>query len=37
MARILLLEDDEILRETLCELLESEGYDVSTVGDGIVF
>lgn len=34
MARILLLEDDEILRETLCELLEAEGYKVNTVGKG---
>jgi len=34
MARILLLEDDEILSETLCELLESQGYDVSAVGNG---
>jgi len=28
MARILLVEDDKILSETLCELLEAEGYDV---------
>jgi len=34
MARILLLEDDEILNETLSELLESEGYDVSAVFNG---
>ena len=34
MARILLLEDDKILSETLCELLEVEGYEVTLVGDG---
>jgi len=28
MARVLLVEDDVILSETLCELLEVEGYDV---------
>jgi len=31
MARILLVEDDLILSETLMELLESEGYDVTLV------
>jgi len=34
MARILLLEDDAILSETLCELLESQGYEVSSVKNG---
>lgn len=34
MARILLLEDDKILSETLCELLESEGYDITLAMDG---
>ena len=34
MARILLLEDDKILSETLCELLESEGYDITLARDG---
>ena len=34
MARILLLEDDKILSETLCELLEVEGYDVILAADG---
>ena len=29
MKKILLLEDDTLLAQTLCELLESEGYDVS--------
>nr|WP_321265582.1 response regulator transcription factor [uncultured Sulfurimonas sp.] len=29
MARILLVEDDQILSETLLELLEDEGYDLS--------
>lgn len=31
MARILLVEDDEILSETLVELLEDEGYEVTLV------
>ncbi|MDQ7043896.1 MAG: response regulator transcription factor [Sulfurimonas sp.] len=31
MARILLLEDDITLGDTLCELLESEGYELSLV------
>ncbi len=34
MARILLLEDDKILSETLSELLESEGYSVTLVTNG---
>ena len=34
MARILLLEDDNILSETLFELLEEEGYEVELVSDG---
>lgn len=34
MARILLVEDDEILSETLSELLESEGYELSVVKGG---
>ena len=34
MAKILLLEDDEVLAETLCELLESEGYAISHVTTG---
>lgn len=34
MARILLVEDDEILSETLVELLEFEGYDISLAGSG---
>jgi DNA-binding response OmpR family regulator len=34
MFKILLLEDDEVLAETLCELLESEGFDVVHVTDG---
>jgi DNA-binding response OmpR family regulator len=32
--RILLLEDDEVLAETLCELLESEGYELTLVTTG---
>ncbi len=34
MKKILLLEDDKLLAETLQELLESEGYDVTLVLDG---
>ena len=34
MARILLVEDDEILSETLLELLEFEGYEVSLATRG---
>ncbi|MEN8147425.1 MAG: response regulator transcription factor [Campylobacterota bacterium] len=34
MARLLLLEDDESLAETLVELLELEGFDVHRVADG---
>lgn len=34
MARILLLEDDKILSETLVELLESEGYTITLATNG---
>jgi len=34
MARILLVEDDEILSQTLVELLEFEGYNISLSGTG---
>jgi DNA-binding response OmpR family regulator len=34
MSRILLLEDDAVLSETLVELLESEKFEVVHVGDG---
>jgi len=34
MKKILLLEDDEILSETLIELLEAEGFEVLHVKDG---
>jgi DNA-binding response OmpR family regulator len=34
MSRILLLEDDEVLSETLVELLESENFEVIHVSDG---
>ncbi len=34
MSKILLLEDDEILYETLIELLEDEGFEVTLVKDG---
>jgi len=33
-SKILLLEDDEVLAETLCELLESEGYEITHVTTG---
>lgn len=34
MAKILLLEDDEVLAETLVELLESESFEVTHLSDG---
>lgn len=34
MSKILLLEDDEILYETLMELLEDEGFEVTLAKDG---
>ena len=34
MKKILLLEDDEILSQTIAQLLSEEGYDVKIVGDG---
>ena len=34
MSKILLLEDDEVLSETLVELLEAEGFEVTLVSDG---
>jgi DNA-binding response OmpR family regulator len=34
MSKILLLEDDEVLAETLSELLESEGFEIVHVRDG---
>jgi len=34
MKKILLLEDDEILSETLIELLEAEGFELTHVKDG---
>ena len=34
MSKILLLEDDELLSETLIDLLESEGFDVSFASNG---
>jgi two-component system, OmpR family, response regulator MprA len=32
--RILVADDDDVLRETLAEILELEGYTVQTAGDG---
>jgi len=34
MSKILLLEDDEVLSETLVELLEFEGFEITLVNDG---
>ncbi len=34
MARILLIDDDELLLQTMREMLESVGHDVATAGDG---
>ena len=34
MKKILLLEDDEILSQTIAQLLSEEGYDMKVVGDG---
>jgi DNA-binding response OmpR family regulator len=34
MSRILIVEDEEILATTLCEVLEDEGYDASTARNG---
>ncbi len=34
MSKILLLEDDEVLSETLVELLEAEGFEVALVSEG---
>lgn len=33
-ANILLVEDEQLLREALCEMLENAGYTVITAGDG---
>jgi DNA-binding response OmpR family regulator len=35
MAKILLVEDDQFLREINADILKSEGYDVITAADGI--
>jgi DNA-binding response OmpR family regulator len=32
--KILLVEDDKVLGETICDLLESESYEVEWVQDG---
>jgi CheY-like chemotaxis protein len=34
-ARVLIADDDGGIRKTLCELLEAEGCNVETVGDGV--
>jgi CheY-like chemotaxis protein len=35
MERILVIEDDEEVREILCAMLENEGYDVISARDGV--
>jgi DNA-binding response OmpR family regulator len=35
MARILIIDDEAALRDILCRLLEREGHDVLTAGDGV--
>lgn len=34
MSRILVIEDEEFVRENLCDLLEGEGHEVFSAGDG---
>ncbi len=34
MARVMIVDDDPDIREALAQLLEIEGHDVSTAGDG---
>ncbi|BDG07877.1 response regulator transcription factor [Anaeromyxobacter paludicola] len=34
MARVLVIDDDEAIRESLAEVLQFEGYQVSTARDG---
>ena len=36
MARILVIEDDELLRETVKEILEDAGHEVDEAEDGVV-
>lgn len=35
LARILIVDDEQIIRESLQELLESEGYSITTAADGV--
>lgn len=35
LASILLVEDDETVREVICRVLQDAGYDVANAGDGV--
>lgn len=34
MSQVLIVDDDPDIRDTLCEVLRDEGYEVDTAGDG---
>ncbi|MES2525616.1 MAG: response regulator [Bdellovibrionota bacterium] len=36
MKKILIVEDDESIRESMVELLESEGYNIATAENGLI-
>ena len=35
MPKILIVEDDDVARELLCQTLARQGYDVTTAEDGV--